>query len=115
MPGTTFVKANLPSLMVYTPSSVSGRPVEGALPFLSTSRTMSAWIGIVVAPSRRPVTMSAVTEKPGRIVSGGFSILILTLKLIASELAVSASRSGSFLGIGEEPTSVTVPMNLVFG
>jgi hypothetical protein len=36
----------------------------GALSFFSTSRMMSAWIGIAVAPSRRPVTMSAVTENP---------------------------------------------------
>ncbi len=63
----------------------------------------------------RPVTMSAVTEKPGRIVSGGFSTRILTLKLIASVFAVSESRSGSFLAIGDDPTSVTRPSNLRFG
>ncbi len=84
-------------------------------PWPRTSRTTSAWIGIAVAPSTRPVTMSAVTEKPGRIVSGGWSSRIFTLKLIASELATRASRSGSFFGIGEEPTSVTVPSNLRFG
>ena len=56
-----------------------------------------------------------MTENPGRIVSGGLSNRILTLKLIASEFATSASRSGSFFWIGEEPTSVTVPSNLRFG
>ncbi len=83
--------------------------------FIWTSRTTSAWIGIAVAPSMRPVMMSAVTEKPGRIVSGGLSRRIFTLKLMASELAVSVSRSGSVLEIGEEPTSVIVPSNLRFG
>ncbi len=99
-----------------TPSSVSARPAwGGAFSSFFTSRTIRAWIGIAVAPLLWPVTTSAVTEKPGRIVSGGLSIRIFTLKLIASELATSVSRSGSVLRIGEEPTSATVPSNFVFG
>jgi len=34
---------------------------------------------------------------------------------LASEFWVSESRSGSFLRIGEEPTSVTVPVNFRLG
>jgi len=83
--------------------------------FLGTSRTTSAWIGIAVAPSFRPVRMSAVTENPGRIVSGGLVTRSFTLKLIASEPCVSESRSGSFFAMGEDPTSVTTPSNVRLG
>ena len=52
-----------------------------------------------------------MTEKPGRIVSGGLTTRIFTLKLMASDPCVSERRSGSFFAIGEDPTSVTIPSN----
>ena len=36
-----------------------------------------------------PVITSAVTEKPGRVVSGGWRIFTRTLKLMASEVVIS--------------------------
>ena len=62
-----------------------------------------------------PVMTSAVTEKPGRMRSGGWSSLTRTLKLIASEVVMRPWSSGSVLEIGEFSTCVTIPSKARFG
>ena len=76
---------------------------------LGESRMTTAARGMAGTFDRVPVMMSAVTEKPGRMLGGGSRSLTRTLKLIASEVVIRPASSTSSLAMGELPTSVTTP------
>jgi HlyD family secretion protein len=74
------------------------------------SRTTSACSGIDSALLRVPVMMSAEAENPGRTPAGGLVSWIFTSKFTASP-----PEPAPLEVIGLEPTSVTLPSNVLFG